>query len=290
MPVVIDADQCMGCGTCAPFCPRHLLALGNERNARGVRHITLADPDACISCGRCEGMCPSHALRVPGRDRGFELLDKDAVPPHAGCSLGLLAHALAQAIHRLDLADRVVLFKNRASDVNMAVRSHDYDDDAYFDDALAYKRAHPEDVVVIIPSSSKAPSTAANEERYRALDGDNVTVINTLNWFEGNPAAGTVERGGSHIVEELAQAGSAAYLARGTIRSPQELERFTGYLEHALRAQLDGAGYSLVEFVFPCFYRVAGRPQQLMPATEIAQIYQWFDEYIAPDYPAGTYA
>lgn len=290
MSVIIDAAQCMGCGTCRAFCPRHLLVPAETPNERGIFPVTLTDPDACIECGRCRDMCPAHALSIPGNTPELDLLDKAHIPPHAGCPLGLLAKALARAIQRLHLVERVVLFKLRASDVNLAVRSHDYEADGYFEDALAYKQAHPEDVVVVICSSSKPPSTAANEARYRALTDERITVINILNWFEGDPHAGTVDRGGSRILEELAEGGHAGYLARSAVRAPRDLERLTGYLEQALRNQTEGMGFSLVEFVYPCFYRVAGRPQQLMPAQDIACIYRWFDERIAPDYPARVLA
>lgn len=290
MKIGIERDQCTGCGNCLTYCPRGVLSLsdGEERNARGVHYIRMAAPEACIGCGRCEQACTAAALRLPQKQNGYDLLDRQHIPPHSGCYLGSLAKALADAIRELGVEDRVVLFKKKAADVNLLVESHDYTTEEFYADGLAYKKAHPDKLVVIICSSSKIHSTAANEARFRALTDETVTLINTLNYFESDPAITTLTAGGSHIAEEMAQHSAASFVARSSVRSTEELTRLKQYLRQGLQNQMEGRTFSLIEMTFPCFYRLAGRPQTLMPCEALAPINQWFDRNVKPLYPEGV--
>lgn len=290
MSVRVDSDQCTGCGSCLSHCPLGLLELssGDDVNARGVRHIVLNNPTACRECGSCELMCTAAALHISGARNGYDLIDREHIPPHSGCCLGSLAKALADAIAELDIVDDVVLFKKKASDVNLLVESYDYLDERFFEDGLRYKREHPEKLVVIICSSSKIHTVANNEERLRALADEQITFINTLNWFESDPGISTLTCGGSRILEELAEreSGAPSFAARTSVRDAAGMKRLKDNLTTALTCQMRGLPYSVVEMVFPCFYRLAGRPQTLMPSERIAEINCWFDQHVLPDYSA----
>lgn len=289
MSVIIDRNQCMGCGNCVNYCNKHLLELSSEVNQRNVHFVTLTKPKECIECGMCELMCTGAALHVKGKDNGYDLLDKEHIPPHSGCYLGSLAKALADVIHELHLEDKVVLFKKKASDVNMYVESHDYMDDCFYQDGLDYKKEHPDKVVIIISSSSKILSTSKNEERYRKLKDEKVTIINTLNYFESDPEITKLTNGGSHILEEVAQNSHASFVARSSVRSIQELMMLKKYLKIAITNQLEDKPFSIVEMTFPCFYRLSGRPQVLMSADKIQYINHWFDRNVKPDYLEKIY-
>lgn len=56
---------CKGCGYCVKFCPKHILEMSTERNARGHFVPSLKDKNACISCGICTTVCPEGAIELP---------------------------------------------------------------------------------------------------------------------------------------------------------------------------------------------------------------------------------
>ncbi len=54
--VVIDQEQCIGCGACAKDCPGKAIRLEDEK-AQIVR--------TCIQCGHCVAICPVKAVSIP---------------------------------------------------------------------------------------------------------------------------------------------------------------------------------------------------------------------------------
>lgn len=55
MPVTVDKDTCIGCGTCVDTCPVGALSLDEEGKAG-------CDEDTCISCFACIPVCPVSAI------------------------------------------------------------------------------------------------------------------------------------------------------------------------------------------------------------------------------------
>lgn len=62
--IVIDAEQCKGCGLCVSACPQHVIALGSSINGRGQFFAMAADPRHCIGCRSCSIACPDAAIEV----------------------------------------------------------------------------------------------------------------------------------------------------------------------------------------------------------------------------------
>ncbi|MBR5295983.1 MAG: 4Fe-4S binding protein [Clostridia bacterium] len=53
--LVLNSRWCKGCGVCAEFCPKGVLALEGDK-------IVIKEIDKCIFCGMCELRCPDYAL------------------------------------------------------------------------------------------------------------------------------------------------------------------------------------------------------------------------------------
>lgn len=54
MAYSIDADKCVGCGTCKDNCPQEAIS---EEDGKFV-----IDADSCVSCGICADNCPVEAI------------------------------------------------------------------------------------------------------------------------------------------------------------------------------------------------------------------------------------
>ena len=62
--VEILQESCKACGYCVKFCPRDVLALGKEVNAKGYLFVVAEKAEDCIGCAMCAQMCPEAAIEV----------------------------------------------------------------------------------------------------------------------------------------------------------------------------------------------------------------------------------
>ena len=62
--VVVDKENCKGCGRCVAACPRKCLAMGEDMNSMGIKFVKYSG-EGCVSCGMCFYNCPEpYALKV----------------------------------------------------------------------------------------------------------------------------------------------------------------------------------------------------------------------------------
>ncbi len=60
--VVVNRENCKGCGFCVEFCPTDALALEQGYNAKGYHPPRLAEPEQCNGCDMCGLFCPDFAI------------------------------------------------------------------------------------------------------------------------------------------------------------------------------------------------------------------------------------
>lgn len=57
----IRSAWCKGCGICAAFCPKSVLAIANDE-------ANMVNASACIKCGICESLCPDFAIYLTNEE------------------------------------------------------------------------------------------------------------------------------------------------------------------------------------------------------------------------------
>lgn len=55
--VVLDSDECKGCGLCVSACKPKVLVLSSRLNCYGYRPVTYTG-SGCTGCGICFLVCP----------------------------------------------------------------------------------------------------------------------------------------------------------------------------------------------------------------------------------------
>ena len=62
--VHVIPHRCKECRFCVDFCPKDVLALSTETNAKGYRYPVVAPgkDEACVHCEFCTLVCPEYAI------------------------------------------------------------------------------------------------------------------------------------------------------------------------------------------------------------------------------------
>ena len=70
--VVFNREKCKGCELCINFCPKKILALDPEVNAKGYHPAGIVDQESCIGCASCATMCPDYCISIYQLEDGEE--------------------------------------------------------------------------------------------------------------------------------------------------------------------------------------------------------------------------
>ena len=62
--VVFDRERCKGCELCKSFCPKKLIEMDTQVNARGYCPAMMTDQSQCIGCTSCALVCPDGAIAI----------------------------------------------------------------------------------------------------------------------------------------------------------------------------------------------------------------------------------
>ena len=62
--IVVDKDLCKSCSFCVIACPKNILKIGEEINAKGYKIAEQFEVEECTGCRVCGVACPESAIEV----------------------------------------------------------------------------------------------------------------------------------------------------------------------------------------------------------------------------------
>ncbi len=62
--VVFDRERCKGCELCKSFCPRKIIAMDTQVNAKGYCPAMITEQEKCVGCASCALVCPDNAIEI----------------------------------------------------------------------------------------------------------------------------------------------------------------------------------------------------------------------------------
>ena len=192
-----------------------------------------------------------------------------------GCGHGIFDRIFAECMDEYGLVDKAIGMIDIACSNNVTRYIHsDYivgPHGRILETASAAKRVRPECFVYARGGDGCAYAIGLAETYHAAMRNENICafIINNGNYgMTGGQMAPTTLVGqittSSPAGKDPAQFGypidvknlltglNSAYLARGSVSSPAEIRKTKRYVRKAIRYQLEGKGFSLVEILSPC--------------------------------------
>lgn len=228
------------------------------------------------------------------------------VPTHycPGCGHGIIHRLLAEVIDELGIIERTV----GVAPVGCAVLIYNYINCDMYEAAhgrapaiaTGCKRVHPDLVVFTYQGDGDLASIGTAEIVHAAARGEKITVLfvnNAVYGMTGGQMAPTTMLGQKtttspygraparegypvRIAEMLATLDGAAYIARAAVNNPKNIIRAKKMLRRAFETQINGLGFSLVEFLSQC-----PTNWRMTPAEAV----KWIEEKMIPYYPLGEF-
>ena len=228
------------------------------------------------------------------------------VPTHycPGCTHGIIHRLIAEVIDELGVREKTI----GISPVGCAVLAYDYFNCDFVEAshgrapavATGIKRVLPDSVVFCYQGDGDLASIGAAEIVHAATRGEKITVIFVNNAIYGmtggqmapttlpgqrtttSPRGRDVESAGYpiRVAELLSSLSGVAYIARVSATSPANVTKAKRAVRKAFEMQIDGKGFSLVEFLSTCPINWGMSPLEAM---------KWVDEKMSLYYPLGDY-
>jgi 2-oxoisovalerate ferredoxin oxidoreductase beta subunit len=221
-----------------------------------------------------------------------------------GCGHGALHKLIAEAIDDLGIQDQTIL----VSPVGCSVFAYHYFDVGNVQAAhgracavaTGIKRSQPGSVVISYQGDGDLASIGIAETLHAANRGENITVFfvnNAIYGMTGGQMAPTTLIGQKtvtspqgrnplseghplRICELLSSLAGVSYLERVALAGPRHHMKARQAVRKALRCQMEGRGFSLVEVLSACPTGWKKTP---------ADAWHWIEEQMLPAFPLGVF-
>ena len=221
-----------------------------------------------------------------------------------GCGHGALHKLIAEAIDDLGIQDQTIL----VSPVGCSVFAYDYFDVGNVQAAhgracavaTGIKRSQPGSIVISYQGDGDLASIGIAETLHAANRGENITVFfvnNAIYGMTGGQMAPTTLIGQKtvtspqgrnplreghplRICELLSSLAGVSYLERVALAGPRHHMKARQAVRKALRCQMEGRGFSLVEVLSACPTGWKKTP---------ADAWHWIEQQMLPVFPLGVF-
>jgi 2-oxoglutarate ferredoxin oxidoreductase subunit beta len=221
-----------------------------------------------------------------------------------GCTHGLIHKLIGEVIDELGIREQTIavapvgcaVFLYNYFEVDGAEAAHGRAPAM----ATGLKRVQPDNIVFAYQGDGDLAAIGIAEVMWAATRGENITVFFVNNAIYGmtggqmaptslpgqvtasSPTGRDVELTGMpmRVAELLAELPGAAYVARCSVYDIRTIKQAKKAIRKAFRAQMTGAGFSLVEFLSSCPTNWKLTPCQAL---------DWIKQSMVPYYPLGDY-
>ena len=228
------------------------------------------------------------------------------MPTHycPGCTHGLIHKLIAEVIDELAIREQTIavapvgcaVFLYNYLEVDGAEAAHGRAPAM----ATGLKRVQPDKIVFTYQGDGDLAAIGIAEAVWAATRGENITIFFINNAIYGmtggqmapttlpgqvttsSPTGRDVEMTGLpiRIAELVASLPGAAYVARCSVYDIRTIKQSKKAIRQAFRTQMEGAGFSLVEFLSACPTNWKLTPRQALT---------WIEQNMVPYYPLGDY-
>lgn len=221
-----------------------------------------------------------------------------------GCTHGLIHKLIAEVIDELGIREQTIavapvgcaVFLYNYFNVDSAEAAHGRAPAM----AIGLKRVQPDKIVFTYQGDGDLAAIGIAEAVWAATRGENITTFFVNNAIYGmtggqmaptslpgqvttsSPGGRDVAQTGMpiRVAELLAGLPGAAYVVRRSVHNIHAIKEAKKAIRLALRAQMAGAGFSLVEFLSTCPTNWKMTPQESLA---------WVEQQLVPYYPLGNY-